>query len=79
MPIYEYCCLDCSTKFEKLVPASRSHEQPLCPACNGGNTQKLISTFASVRGSSGDGGVSSTHSGGGCSSCSGGSCSTCGH
>ncbi|MGI5837868.1 MAG: FmdB family zinc ribbon protein [Chloroflexota bacterium] len=78
MPLYEYLCQDCSTKFEKLVPASRSHEQPPCPKCSGGNTRKLLSTFASVRERSDFGSVAPVSSGGGCAGCSGGSCSTCG-
>ncbi len=82
MPVYEYYCPDCSTKFEKLTSISRAHEQPPCPSCHGGNTRKLLSTFASVRsggGSSDDYSAPSvsSSSGGGCAGCSGGSCSTC--
>ncbi|MGE5620865.1 MAG: FmdB family zinc ribbon protein [Sphingomonadaceae bacterium] len=76
MPIYEYFCPDCSTKFEKLISLGRAHEQPSCPRCGGSNTHKLLSTFAAVR-SSGDGGAPSVSSGGGCSGCGGGSCATC--
>ncbi|MHB0868495.1 MAG: FmdB family zinc ribbon protein [Chloroflexota bacterium] len=77
VPIYEYFCPDCSTKFDKLVSLSRAHEQPLCPNCSGGNSQKLLSTFAAVR-SSGDGGAPTVSSGGGgCAGCSGGSCASC--
>ncbi len=80
MPVYEYFCPDCSTKFEKLTSLSRAHEQPPCPNCHGGHAQKLLSTFASVRmgGGGGDEGAPSvSSSGGGCAGCSGGSCSTC--
>jgi len=76
MPIYEYYCQDCDTRFEKLVSLSRSNEQPPCPNCTGGHTRKLLSAFASVHASD-DGGVSVSSSGGGCAGCSGGSCATC--
>lgn len=75
MPIYEYICQDCDTRFEKLVSLSRANEQPPCPGCTGGHTHKLLSTFAAVRGAS-DNGAAAT-SGGGCAGCSGGSCATC--
>jgi putative FmdB family regulatory protein len=77
MPIYEYRCSDCGSKFEKLVSLSRANEQPACPKCSGSQTQKLLSTFAAVRGGGEDGGASSMPSGGGCAGCSGGSCSSC--
>lgn len=77
MPIYEYFCQDCSTKFEKLVSLSRANEQPPCPGCNGGHTEKLLSMFAAIRGSSNGDGYSAPSSGGGCAGCSGGSCATC--
>ncbi len=76
MPVYEYHCPDCSIKFEKLTSLSRAHEQPPCPNCHGGNSEKLLSSFASIRGA-GDGGAPSASSGGGCAGCSGGSCSSC--
>jgi putative FmdB family regulatory protein len=79
MPIYEYHCPDCEANFEKLVPLSRTHEQPPCPKCSGGRTQKRLSTFAAIR-SSGNGydsGSSAGSSGGKCAGCSGGSCATC--
>jgi putative FmdB family regulatory protein len=81
MPVYEYYCPDCSTKFERLASLSRANEQPLCPNCHGSNTRKLLSTFASLRGGAGgdDFGAPSVTptSGGGCAGCSGGSCSSC--
>ncbi len=80
MPIYEYCCQDCSARFEKLLPLSRAHEQPPCPECSGGKTRKLLSTIAAVRSSDGSGAPPvSVGGGGGCAGCSGGSCATCGH
>lgn len=77
MPIYEYRCSDCDTKFEKLVSFSRANEQPACPNCSGCKTHKLLSTFASVRGGADGDGASSVSSGGGCAGCGGGHCSSC--
>jgi len=79
MPVYEYFCPDCSTKFEKLTSISRMNEQPACPNCHGANARKLLSTFAARRGAGSDSdlGSVSTSSGGGCAGCSGGSCATC--
>lgn len=44
MPIYEYKCQECKTKFEmsgsfETLISSR----PLCPNCNGNKVKKLIS------------------------------------
>jgi putative FmdB family regulatory protein len=49
MPIFEYACLDCDTRFETLVQGT---QQPECPACHGARLQKQLSVFAvSTRGS----------------------------
>ena len=41
MPIFEYACLGCGRHFEAFVTADRS---PACPACEGSDLQKLLST-----------------------------------
>ena len=33
MPIYEYICDDCGTKFEKLVRRSSDVPELVCPSC----------------------------------------------
>ena len=33
MPIYEYKCEDCGTKFEKLVRRSTEMAEVECPSC----------------------------------------------
>ena len=43
MPIYEYECRGCGTRFERLVHAS---SVPACPACNSIELERLLSTFA---------------------------------
>lgn len=35
MPIYEYCCSECSLDFTELRPMARSAEPAACPACSG--------------------------------------------
>ena len=46
MPIYEYRCDDCGTKFEKLV--RRASEVPglECPSCGEKHLTQELSTFA---------------------------------
>jgi putative FmdB family regulatory protein len=43
MPIYEYDCRDCGRHFEALV---RGQDGVRCPACEGSNLEKALSTFA---------------------------------
>ena len=51
MPIYEYRCQDCGTKFEKLVRNSDTSELE-CPSCKQRHLQQELSTFAAHSGSS---------------------------
>jgi putative FmdB family regulatory protein len=43
MPIFEYVCDDCGTKFEKLV---RNGDNVLCPACGETHLTRQLSTFS---------------------------------
>ena len=52
MPIYEYACRDCGTRFEKIVYRSTTQE---CPSCNSGDLERLLSTFAVASSSSSTG------------------------
>ena len=45
MPIYEYKCQDCGTKFEKLVRRSEGPELE-CPSCGQKHLEQEFSTFA---------------------------------
>ncbi len=46
MPIFEYLCEDCGSKFEKLVRRPGADEV-LCPSCGeGGHLAQQFSTFA---------------------------------
>jgi putative FmdB family regulatory protein len=44
MPIFEYSCEDCGTKFEKLV--RRNGDAVLCPSCGQDHLKTELSTFA---------------------------------
>jgi putative FmdB family regulatory protein len=46
MPIYEYRCEDCGTKFEKLVRRSADAGELECPSCGKKHLQQELSTFA---------------------------------
>jgi putative FmdB family regulatory protein len=72
MPIYEYRCIHCSHKFEKLV--SVNADGIVCPECGHDDCSKLFSTFGF---STGDGFSSSV--GSECGGCSKGSCQGCKH
>jgi putative FmdB family regulatory protein len=41
MPMFEYACRGCGRHFEAFVTATRSAS---CPACQGADLQKLLST-----------------------------------
>ena len=75
MPIYEFVCKNCDSRFETLV--MNSDEHPNCTCCGSEDLEKQYSSFASHNGKSSDtsdtGGMLS--SGGGCC---GGGCA-CGH
>ena len=76
MPIYEYVCSECNSKFEQMRPLSQSGEAAACPKCHKPARRKM-STFAAFTTSVS--GVPKTVPGAGssCSSCSSGNCSTC--
>jgi putative FmdB family regulatory protein len=74
MPIYEYLCKPCDSRFELLVSISRANEV-CCPKCGSLEVKRLMSTFASR--SVGSDGSSHSH-GGGCAGCASGNCGSCG-
>lgn len=80
MPIYEYACPKCKSKFEQLLPISKSEDVADCPKCKA-PSKRAISRFISrakddlsylnhMPASSGGGNS--------CGSCSSGNCSSCG-
>lgn len=64
MPLYEYRCFDCNTKFEKLNRHDRA-DVVTCPECGSEHARRLLSVFASFSASSG-GETASTGGGCGC-------------
>jgi putative FmdB family regulatory protein len=45
MPIFEYLCEDCGTKFEKLVRRAGA-DDTLCPSCGQNHLKQEFSTFS---------------------------------
>jgi putative FmdB family regulatory protein len=76
MPIYEYICPDCKTKFELMRPISRSSEPADCPKCKH-VANRALSRFVCRSGSEFGTTAPIAGGGGGCASCGGGSCSSC--
>jgi len=46
MPIYEYQCQDCNTKFEKLVRRAAEAGDVSCPSCGESHVAQQYSTFS---------------------------------
>ncbi|ACZ62352.1 hypothetical protein GY50_1297 [Dehalococcoides mccartyi GY50] len=68
MPIYEYVCPKCNTRFEDIRSTSKADDEALCPECKTPSARG-VSGFACR-------GIDSCGGGGG-GSCSSGSCSSC--
>ena len=75
MPIYEYNCPTCQTKFEMLRPISQSDEKAECPTC-GKLSVRAISRFSCL--AKDDTGFTAPIGGSSCSGCHSASCSSCG-
>lgn len=52
MPIYEYACEDCGTKFEKLIRRESDVAELACPSCGEKRLEQQLSTFAPQMGAS---------------------------
>lgn len=63
MPLYEYRCRHCDRTFEELRRLSEADLPAECPQCEGTETERLLSAFATSAGTTGSG----------ASSCGGGS------
>ncbi len=74
MPLYEYICLDCKTRFDALRPMKEADTPIHCTNCESDHTSRLISLFNAQSG----GKVVAGSSSAACPSCSSRSCSTCG-
>ena len=49
MPIYEFRCLDCGTKFQTLVGVVAESSEEKCPKCGSDRSAKLVSRIARYR------------------------------
>jgi putative FmdB family regulatory protein len=74
MPIYEYFCPRCASKFELLRPMDKADQPATCEQGHKGGT-RVLSVVAAV--GRGDDGTVAMMQGGGCA-CGGGGCG-CGH
>jgi putative FmdB family regulatory protein len=74
MPLYEYQCTDCTTRFE-VRRAIKDIDAPAeCPRCHSPHTTRQVSAFLAF---SKGGSAPATLGGSGCASCSRTACSTC--
>ena len=46
MPLYEFYCTDCRSKFELLTSYETSQAGMVCASCHGQHVRKLLSVFA---------------------------------
>ena len=61
MPLYEYRCRDCESRFERFV---NGKARVACPDCESARVDRLLSVFAVSRGS-----YSPSEPAGACGSC----------
>jgi len=72
MPVYEYFCGQCHTKFEALRPMREADAPIKCVECNSSKPARVLSVFFAT-----SGGKPIEGTGGGCA-CGHGTCG-CGH
>lgn len=65
MPIYEYRCPECDSRFEKLRRMSEAEEPVECPRCDSKSASRQLSGFAAVMAGASSGG-GEIQMGGGC-------------
>lgn len=73
MPIYEYICKDCGTRFELLRSIKDADITVECRSCKSDQTHRTVSVFYAQSGSQ----IIAGNNSSGCSGCAGGSCSSC--
>jgi len=52
MPIYDYACASCGTRFEHMQSGT-AIIYPACPVCSGTNVSKLVSVPGLIRANNG--------------------------
>ena len=75
MPIYEYVCEECETRFEKIV--INKQQEIACPKCASKKASVQLSVFATANGSSNGASAKSSSSSGGGGSCCGNRLNLC--
>ena len=75
MPVYEYFCSSCHTKFDALRPMREADKVIACTNCESERTARVLSMFFATGGGAP---MSDMEAGGGGGCGCGGSCS-CGH
>ncbi len=76
MPLYEYYCAECQTKFDALRPMNKADVAIQCKNCESMRTSRTLSLFASFRKSNST--TQTTMPGGSGGGCCGGACG-CSH
>ena len=71
MPIYEYKCDKCETRFEKLVRRAADEDQLSCPSCGERHLSQEYSTFSARANGAANGSAAAEGP-----SCPGGMCRT---
>jgi putative FmdB family regulatory protein len=46
MPMYEYGCLSCSSRFDRLRRMGQSDADVTCPSCQSAHVERRLSVFA---------------------------------
>lgn len=67
MPIYEYVCEECKSRFERIVTAKNG--KPECPKCGSHRSTVQFSTFAAHTGNGAPTASSSTDESSGAGAC----------
>jgi putative FmdB family regulatory protein len=63
VPLYEYRCATCGSRFELLRRVGQGSEGIACPECGRADVEKEFSTFAGSSARGGSGGASCSPSG----------------
>lgn len=75
MPMYEYRCLTCDTRFDRLRRMDQDDSDITCPHCQSGQIERRLSLFAAHTRGAALGAGAAASSGAGCCSGGGGCCS----
>lgn len=60
MPLYEYRCPECGTRFEEIRALRQADEEVECPVCGSGAPRRQLSSFATASGGRSPGGGSAS-------------------